>query len=136
MNKDSETNILLTLLILLSILSFTRTFVYILFDNHLVDIDRKLGFNFEIILEGVLTIFAILRLYIASIVLIKRPFDFDLLSGVLIYLIFTSFLRFYYEYLYFFKPDSDEKHFIDKYQDVNAILIFISSAIIIKHVFF
>lgn len=136
MNKDSETNILLTLLILLSILSFTRTFVYILFDNHLVDIDRKIGFNFEIILEGVLTIFAILRLYIASIVLIKRPFDFDLLSYVLIYLIFTSFLRFYYEYLYFFKPDSDEKHFIDKYQDVNAVLIFISSAIIIKHIFF
>lgn len=136
MNKDSETNILLALLILLSILSFTRTFVYILFDNHLVDIDRKIGFNLEIILEGVLTIFAILRLYIASIVLIKRPFDFDLLSYVLIYLIFTSFLRFYYEYLYFFKPDSDEKHFIDKYQDVNAVLIFISSAIILKHIFF
>lgn len=136
MTKEQNLNILLTLLILLSILSFTRTFVYILFDNHLVDIDKKLGFNFEIILEGILTIFAVIRLYIISIISIKMPFQSYLLSAVLIYLAFTSLLRFYYEYLYFFKPDSPEKQFIDKYQDVNAVLIFISSAIILKQIFF
>ena len=68
MNKERDINILLTLLIILSILSFIRTFFYIVFDNNLVDIDRKAGYDIEKIMEGVLLIFAILRFYICSII--------------------------------------------------------------------
>jgi hypothetical protein len=136
MDHEQETNILLSLLIILSLLSFTRTLVYIIFDHDLLSVDKFLGFNSELIMQGVLTIFAILRLLICSLILIKKPFKINLITIVLIYLIITSFLRFYYEYLYFYKPNSKEKYYIDKYQDVNAILIFISSAYILYYIFF
>lgn len=131
MSKKPDINILLTLLIILSILSFARTFTYILFDNQLVNADKYLGLNIDLILEAVLSIFSILRLYISSLVLIKRGLEYDMLTYVLLYLIFTCFVRFYYEYLYFFKPESKEKYYIDKYQDVNAVSIFLASAYIL-----
>ena len=131
MSKKHDINILLTLLIILSILSFARTFTYILFDNQLVNADKYLGLNIDLILEAVLSIFSILRLYISSLVLIKRGLEYDMLTYVLLYLIFTCFVRFYYEYLYFFKPESKEKYYIDKYQDVNAVSIFLASAYIL-----
>jgi len=136
MNKEQEINILLSLLIILSIMSFLRTLVYIIFDHDLLHTDKFLGFNSEVIMQGVLTIFAILRLLICSLILIKKPFKIDLITIVLVYLIFTSFLRLYYEYLYFYKPNSKETYYIDKYHDVNAVLIFISSAYILYYIFF
>jgi hypothetical protein len=87
-------------------------------------------------MEGVLTIFAILRLYISSLVLIKRGLDYDMLTYVLLYLIFTSFVRFYYEYLYFYNPESKQKYYVDKFQDLNAITIFMASGYILYHIFF
>lgn len=131
MSKKPDINILLTLLIILSILSFVRTFTYILFDKQLVNADKYFGLNIDLILEAVLSIFSILRLYISSLVLIKRGLEYDMLTYVLLYLIFTCFVRFYYEYLYFFKPESKEKYYIDKYQDVNAVSIFLASAYIL-----
>jgi hypothetical protein len=136
MSNKSDINILLTLLIILSILAFTRTFTYILFDRQLVDADKYLGLNLDLIMEGILSIFAILRLYISTLVLIKRGVYYDLLTASLGYLIFTSILRLYYEYLYFYKPESKQKYYIDRYQDVNAVAIFISSAYILYHIFF
>ena len=135
MNKDSETNILLTLLIILTVLSFSRTLVYIMFDHHLFAIDQRLGFDSELIMQGILTIFAVLRLLIASLILYKKHVKVDLMSVVLIYLIFTSFLRFYYEYEYFTNPKSKVVQFIDKYQDINAVAIFLSSAYIMYFIF-
>lgn len=131
MSKKPDINILLTLLIILSILSFVRTFTYILFDKQLVNADTYFGLNIDLIMEAVLSIFSILRLYISSLVLIKRGLEYDMLTYVLLYLIFTCFVRFYYEYLYFFKPESKEKYYIDKYQDVNAVSIFLASAYIL-----
>lgn len=131
MSKKPDINILLTLLIILSILSFVRTFTYILFDKQLVNADKYFGLNIDLIMEAVLSIFSILRLYISSLVLIKRGLEYDMLTYVLLYLIFTCFVRFYYEYLYFFKPESKEKYYIDKYQDVNAVSIFLASAYIL-----
>ena len=136
MNKSSEINMLLTLLIILSILSFIRTLGYIIFDNNLVDIDRRLGYDIEKIMEGILLIFAILRLYICSIILIKRQIHNDAITYIMFYLIFTAFLRFYYDYLYFNYPKSEKIRNIDKFQDVNAIFIFFSSAYILKYILF
>ena len=136
MNKEKDINILLTLLIILSILSFIRTLFYILFDNDLVDIDRKVGFDIEKVMEGVLLIFAILRLYICSIILAKRGLHNDVMTYIMFYLIFTAFLRFYYDYLYFNYPKSETLHHIDNFQDVNAILIYFCSAYILKHILF
>ena len=136
MNKKPDINILLTLLIILSVVAFTRTFLYILFDDHFLYAGKHLGISVDLIMEGVLTIFAILRLYISSLVLIKRGLDYDMLTYVLLYLIFTSFVRFYYEYLYFYNPESKQKYYVDKFQDLNAITIFMASGYILYHIFF
>ena len=136
MNKKPDINILLTLLIILSVVAFTRTFLYILFDKQFIYAGKYLGISVDLIMEGVLTIFAILRLYISSLVLIKRGLDYDMLTYVLLYLIFTSFVRFYYEYLYFYNPESKQKYYVDKFQDLNAITIFMASGYILYHIFF
>jgi hypothetical protein len=135
MSNKSDINILLTLLIILSILTFTRTFTYLLFDKQFVNADKYLGLKLDLIMEGVFTIFAILRLYISALVLIKREIKYDLLTTALGFLIFTSILRLYYEYLYFYKPDSKEKYYIDKFQDVDAFALFLSSSYILYYLF-
>ena len=135
MSNKSDINILLTLLIILSILTFTRTFTYLLFDKQFVNADKYLGLKLDLIMEGVFTIFAILRLYISVLVLIKREIKYDLLTTALGFLIFTSILRLYYEYLYFYKPDSKEKYYIDKFQDVDAFALFLSSSYILYYLF-
>ena len=135
MNNKSDLNILLTFLIILSVLSFVRTFTYILFDKQLINADKYLGLNVDIVLEGVLTIFAIVRSYISTLVLIKRGVRCDLLTAALGYLILTAFVRFYYEYLYFYKDHPKQKYYIDKFQDLDALAIFISSAYIMYFIF-
>ena len=136
MSKKPDINILLTLLIILSVVAFTRTFLYILFDKEFVNAGNHLGINIDHIMEGVLTIFAVLRLYISSLVLFRKGLDYDMITYVLLYLIFTSFVRFYYEYLYFYNPESKQKYYVDKYQDVNAATIFIASGYILYYIFF
>ena len=127
MSKKPDINILLTLLIILSVVAFTRTFLYLLFDKEFLNSGKHLGLNIDLIMEGVLTIFAVLRVYISSLVLLKKGLDYDMITYVLLYLIFTSFVRFYYEYLYFYNPESKQKYYVDKYQDVNAFALFLSS---------
>jgi len=137
MQKDSDLNILLTLLIILSVVSFARTLIYISFDNDLFDFGEKIaGFDTEPILQGVALIFAAVRFLIISLVLNKRGIQQDILTYVLFYLLFTIVLRIYYVYLFFKHPKSDAKFYIDKYQDLNAILVFFSTAYILKFIFF
>ena len=136
MSKKPDINILLTLLIILSVVAFTRTFLYLLFDKEFLNSGKHLGVNVDLIMEGVLTISAVLRLYISSLVLFKKGLDYDMITYVLLYLIFTSFVRFYYEYLYFYNPESKQKYYVDKFQDVNAVAIFIASGYILYYIFF
>ena len=136
MSKKPDINILLTLLIILSVVAFTRTFLYLLFDKEFLNSGKHLGLNIDLIMEGVLTIFAFLRLYISSLVLFKKGLDYDMITYVLLYLIFTAFVRFYYEYLYFYNPESKQKYYVDKFQDVNAVAIFIASGYILYYIFF
>ena len=136
MSKKPDINILLTLLIILSVVAFTRTFLYLLFDKEFLNSGKHLGVNVDLIMEGVLTISAVLRLYISSLVLFKKGLDYDMITYVLLYLIFTAFVRFYYEYLYFYNPESKQKYYVDKFQDVNAVAIFIASGYILYYIFF
>jgi hypothetical protein len=137
MQKESDLNILLTLLIILSVVSFARTLIYLAFDNDLFDLGEKIaGFDTEPILQGVGLIFAAIRLLIIGLVLNKRGIHLDMLTYVLLYLIFTILLRIYYVYLFFKDPKNKHVFVIDKYQDLNAILVFFSTAYILKFIFF
>jgi hypothetical protein len=132
-NLDNQT---LVLLILLSIIVFTRTLVYITFDADLLDLDKYLNIESESTVDVVLTIFAIIRLLLSAIILYKTSVRVDILSFALIYLIFSSFLRFYYQYLICKNDHSKTRRYIDRYQDINAVILFMISLYIIKHVFF
>jgi len=137
MQKESDLNILLTLLIILSVVSFARSLIYIGFDNDLFDLGEKIaGFDTEPILQGVGLIFAAIRLLVIGLVLNKRGIQADMLTYVLLYLIFTILLRIYYVYLFFKDPKNKHVFVIDKYQDLNAILVFLSTAYILKFIFF
>lgn len=132
-NLDNQT---LVLLILLSITVFTRTLVYITFDSDLLDLDRYLNIESESTVDVVLTFFAIIRLLLSAIILYKRSFGVDLMTFALIYFILSSFLRFYYQYLIYKNDHSKTRRYIDRYQDINAVILFMISLYIIKHVFF
>lgn len=132
-----DKTLLLVLLIIQSILIFFRTLTYIIFDKNLLNLDEILtGKDSARYVEWILTMFAMVRLLIASIVLSKRGFKNDILSYAVSYLIFSSFLRFYYQYLIEVDYNSDAKHYIDRFQDTNAIILLFVSAYIIKFIFF
>ena len=137
MTKETTMNILLTLLIILSVVSFTRSLVYLFFDQNLFDITSKFaGFDTESIFQGIAIIFASLRLLIISLIFNKRGFKNDAISYILLYLLFIVILSFYYAYLFFNYPNSKQAYVIDTYQDLNSILVFFASAYIIKFIFF
>lgn len=137
MTKESTNlNILLTLLIILSVVSFTRSLVYLFFDRNLFDAaDRIAGFNTQPIFEGIAIIFSCLRLLIISLIFNKRGFINDKLTYVLMYFIFNITMSFYYAYLFFNDPNSKEEYVIDVYRDINAVLLFFASAYVIKFIF-
>jgi|694.fasta_scaffold127229_4 hypothetical protein len=134
MKQDS--NILLTILAILSIFTFTRTLVYAIFGEEAVNMSKQSGINVEEILDRTLTIFAMLRIILAGIVLGLRGLHNDILTGVLVFLMFTSIQRFYYEYMRSSAPQSKVTQDLDKYQPVNSVLIFVSSVYIMKYVLF
>jgi len=134
--KTGRKFLLLVLLIIQAIFIFIRTLVYMVFDTHFLNLDRYIGIDNERTVDYVLTIFAVVRLLISGIVLYKRQFRNDILSYALIYLIFTSFVRFYYHYLIEYKNHTEIKKLIDKYQDINALGLFLVSMYILKYVFF
>jgi uncharacterized membrane protein YhaH (DUF805 family) len=134
MKQDS--NILLTILAILIIFTFTRTLVYAIFGEEAVNMSKQSGINVEEILDRTLTIFAMLRIILAGIVLGLRGLHNDILTGVLVFLMFTSIQRFYYEYMRSSAPQSKVTQDLDKYQPVNSVLIFVSSVYIMKYVLF
>ncbi len=134
--KDDKT-LLLVLLIIQSILILFRTMSYVIFDKHLLNLDEVIsGKDYEKTVDLVLTMFAVIRIVISTIVISKRGFNNDILTYALVYLIFSSFLRFYYQYLIQSKSNPKIKYYIDKYQDTNAIILLFISAYIIKFIFF
>jgi hypothetical protein len=134
MKQDS--NILLTILAILSILTFTRTLVYVIFGEEAINMTKQSGINVEEILARTLTIFSMLRIILAGVVLGLRGLHNDILTGVLVFLMFTSIQRVYYEYMRSSAPKSKVTQYLDKYQPVNSVLLFVSSLYIMKYVLF
>ena len=134
MKQDS--NILLTILAILSILTFTRTLVYVIFGEEANIMSKQSGINIVEILARTLTIFSMLRIILAGVVLSLRGLHNDILTGVLVFLMFTSIQRVYYEYMRSSAPQSKVTQYLDKYQPVNSVLLFLSSLYIMKYVLF
>ena len=132
MKQDS--NILLTILAILSIITFTRSLVYAIFTREEIDMSKQSGINVEAILEKTLTIFSMLRIILASIILSVRGLHKDILTVVLVFLVLSSVQRFYYEHLISSAPQSMMAQYLDKYQPVNSVLLFVSSLYIMKYV--
>lgn len=124
------------LLVTLSILILFRTGLYIIFDNHFLNIDGHLKIRNEKEVDYVLTLFSIIRLFLATTILHLRKFRNDLLSYGLLYLIFTSFVRFYYQYLRTFNRKNPVIKWIDRYQDINALILFFISTYILAKIFY
>ena len=131
-----DTNTLLTILAILSILSFTRTLVYTIFSVEAINITKQSGIDVEEILVRTLTIFSILRITLASIILSVRGLHKDILTGVLVFLVLSSVQRFYYQHLISSAPQSKATQYLHKYQHVNSVLLFASSLYIMKYVLF
>ena len=134
MQKDSHT--LLVFLIILGFLTFTRTVVYMVFSENILFFSEEMGIDITKLLDIVLLIFAIIRVALATIILTNRGIRKDILTFVLMYLAFSSLQRFYLEYLYINHPHSEARMQLDKIQEVNTVLILLSSFYIIKYVFF
>jgi hypothetical protein len=134
MKQDS--NILLILLIILSLLTFTRTQVYILFSNRFINLGKIAGLDIDDIFKKTMIVFAIVRFLLANIILYTRKFQNDTLSYVLVYLIFSSLQRFYYDYLIEHNSESKIKYYLKDFQPVNTFLILASSLYIMKYVLF
>jgi hypothetical protein len=131
-----ESNILLIFLIILSLTTFTRTLVYYVFHSNLIKFDAKSKQEIDSIIEKVLLIFSIIRTVLVVIILYNRQFQKDILTGVLVFLFLSSIQRFTYHYLTVKHPESSLKKSLDKIQDINTILVLLSSLYIMKYVFF
>ena len=134
MKQDSNT--LLTILAILSIITFTRSLVYAIFTREEIDMSKQSGINIHEILDKTLTIFSMLRIILASIILSVRGLHKDILTVVLVFLVLSSVQRFYYEHLISSAPQSMRAQYLDKYQPVNSVLLFVSSLYIMKYVLF
>lgn len=137
MSYNDDKNTILLLLIILSVLIFIRTTMYILFDYNLFNIDETIfkDSNKETI-ELFQSIFSIVRIIIISVIFTKRGFRNDILTYLLGYLAFSAIINIYYQYLVMFNPTSPLIKEIDKKQDINSVILFIGSFYIVKHIFF
>lgn len=132
--KKNQT-LVLTFLILLSVMAFVRSILYISLENHFLNLDQNLGIS-EVTSENFLSIIAVARLLLSIYVLHIRSLKNDGLTYVLFYFILTSLLRFYEHYLINTNRDPQTRHYIDKFRDVNSGLIFLASLYIIYFIFF
>lgn len=136
MKLTDESFLIIILLTVQVILIFFRTGLYIIFDNHFLNIDYYFKKPNKKEIDYVLTLFAVIRLIISSSILYLRKLHNDLLTYVLLYLVLSSFIRFYYQYLTNYYPKSKAKYWVDKYQDVNSFILFLISGYILKKIFY
>ena len=131
-----ESNVLLTLLIILSLLSFTRTLVYYIFNDNLLKLKGNIKEEITDVTHKVLLIFSIVRIVLVTIILYKRQFKNDVLTYVLLFLFLSSIERFIYAYYEKYYPKSDLFKSLERIQSLNTFMVVSSSFYIIKYVFF
>ena len=128
-------NINLGILILICLTIFSRTLLYITTDNHLLNLDMHLGLENDELLHTVFDGFAYVRAGLATIVLARRGIHRDILTYGLVYLILLSVIRMYYSHLKRMNPHSPSIHYIDRFQDVNAVISFLMAGYITMKIF-
>lgn len=126
--------VLLALLVLLTITIFLRTLIYIVLDENMLALNKKLDLD-ENSVVGMLSIIDIIRFYLVVIILVKKDFKYNLLDGALIYMLFNSFVRLYYKYLYYFEKSSLRLPHLVVFQNVNNVLEFFASFVILYKIF-
>ena len=130
---------ILLLFIIMTILLFFRTILYILFDENFLNLDSKYfkKSNKEDI-DYIITFFAVIRVFLcfAIIYLLNFKLQNNILSYSLLYLILSGFIRFYYQYTISYYPNSKIIKPIDRFQDVNAVLLFFVSLYVITKIFY
>lgn len=126
--------VLLALLVLLTITIFLRTLIYIVLDENMFALNKKLDLD-ENSVVGMLSIIDIIRFYLVVIILVKKEFKYNLLDGALIYMLFNSFVRLYYKYLYYFEKGSLRLPHLVVFQNVNNVLEFFASFVILYKIF-
>jgi hypothetical protein len=126
--------IILILLAILSISTLTRSLVYAAFKTNLFDLEKSENMNS--VIDKTLTIFASIRLILASIILYLRQLQNDLLTYFLVAFVIISIQREYYQYLILNNKNSKIKLFLDKIQDYTSIIVILGSLYIMKYVLF
>ena len=134
MKQDSNT--LLTILAILSILTFTRSLVYLIFSADSFNLGEKAGTNIKPFVDKTLTVFSSVRFVLAAVILGVRGLHKDILTGVLVFLLFSSSQRAYYQYLIDSKSQSATFKYLETYQPLNTILVLASSVYIMTYVLF
>lgn len=136
MSKNND-NLVIQILIFQTILTFIRSFIYITFDEQYFDLDKKL-FKKDISpkVDRVLLLFSIIRISVTIFIFSLRGIRNDVLTYVLLCFAISASIRFYYEYLILFEPKSKNIEYIDKFQDLNAMILFLLSVYILKYIFF
>lgn len=134
MNKES--NILLIILIILSLTTFTRTLVYYIFHTGLINFGSKSKQEIDKVIDKVLVIFTTIRIILVTIILSMRGVQNDILTYVLAFLFLSSTQRYIYEYTKFNYPSSNLYKALENFQDLNTNMVLLSSLYIMKYVFF
>ena len=136
MSKNNDT-IVLQILILQTILTLLRSIIYVTFDEQYFNLDKKL-FNTDVKPKvlWILLIFSLIRIITTITIFSLRGIRNDILTYVLFIFAISASIRLYYEYLIMFEPKSKNIAYIDKFQDLNALVLFVLSLYIVKFIFF
>ena len=130
-----ESNILLTILIILSLTTFTRTLVYYIFHTGLINFGAKSQQEIDKVVDQILLIFTTVRIILVSLIFYMRGFPSDILTYVLVFLFLSSIQRFIYHYSKK-NPNSSVYKALDAFQGLNTNLVLLSSLYIMKYVLF
>ena len=132
MNSRNEKTDVEILLVLFSIIIFVGTFLYFVSDPNLlnthlvsdsVDVKIRMGLLF-------------IEFLLAIVILYKKTFAYDVLSIILVYVVLSAIKSFYHRYLIYTNSNSKLRYYIDKYQDVNDVILLTMSLYILKWIFF
>lgn len=130
----TETNSVIIILVVLSILTFTRSLAYALFSDDLTTLDKVDSVDDDI--KKVLFVLSMLRLILAIVAVTMRQIHNDLITYVLLYIVISTIQRFYYEYMLKTEPNSNTTLYLKEFQAVNFGLLFLSSLYIMIYVLF
>jgi hypothetical protein len=110
--------------------------VYLVFSADSFNLGEKAGTNIAPFVDKTLTVFSSVRFVLAAVILGVRGLHKDILTGVLVFLLFSSAQRAYYQYLIDSKSQSATFKYLETYQPLNTILVLASSVYIMTYVLF